>query len=160
MCFYRKKNIYLYHIFIMYFRGILKVISLCYKSFSILIWVFLINPDLQWIEVLIGWASQVLQNQPANAGDWDTGVIPESGQSPGGGHGNPLQYSCLENPMDTENGQATVHRVTKSWAWLKQLGMHVWHQPYGRKWKRAKEPLNESERGKGKRWLKTQHSEN
>ena len=120
MCFYRK-NIYLYHIFIMYFRGILKVISLCYKSFSILIWVFLVNPDLHWIEVLIVWASQVLQNQPANAGDWDTGVIPESGQSPGGGHGNPLQYSCLGNPMDTEDWQATVHRVTKSWAWLKQL---------------------------------------
>ena len=39
----------------------------------------------------------------------------------GGGHGNPLQYSCLENPMDRGAWQATVHRVTKSWTRLKQL---------------------------------------
>ena len=43
----------------------------------------------------------VVKNPPANAGDRrDTGSIPESGRSPGGGHGNSLQYSCLENPMD------------------------------------------------------------
>ena len=43
----------------------------------------------------------VVKNPPANAGDArDMGLIPESGRSPGGGHGNPLQYSCLENPMD------------------------------------------------------------
>ena len=43
----------------------------------------------------------VLKNLPANAGDRrDLDSIPESGRSPGGGHGNPLQYSCLENPMD------------------------------------------------------------
>ena len=43
----------------------------------------------------------VVKNQPANGGDaGDTGSILESGRSPGGGHGNPLQYSCLENPMD------------------------------------------------------------
>ena len=40
----------------------------------------------------------VVKNQPANVGD--VGLIPGSGRSPGGGHGNPLQYSCLENPMD------------------------------------------------------------
>ena len=40
----------------------------------------------------------VVKNQPANAGD--SGLIPVSGRSYGGGHGNPLQYSCLENPMD------------------------------------------------------------
>ena len=45
----------------------------------------------------------------------DTGLIPGSGRSPGGGHGNPLQYSCLENPMDREAWWATVHRVAKSW---------------------------------------------
>ena len=43
----------------------------------------------------------MLKNLPANAGDTrDTGSIPELGRSPGGGHGNPLQYSCLENPKD------------------------------------------------------------
>ena len=44
----------------------------------------------------------------------DLGSIPESGRSPGGGHGNPLQYSCLENPMDRGAWWATVHVVTKS----------------------------------------------
>ena len=48
-------------------------------------------------------------------------LIPGSGRSPGEGNGNPLQYSCLENPMDR---WATVHRVTKSWIRLKQLSMH------------------------------------
>jgi len=43
----------------------------------------------------------VVKNPPANAGDSrDEGSIPESGRSPGGGYGKPLQYSCLENPMD------------------------------------------------------------
>ena len=44
----------------------------------------------------------------------DAGLIPGSGGSPGGRHGNPLQYSCLENPMDRGACQATVHRVAKS----------------------------------------------
>ena len=44
----------------------------------------------------------------------DTGLIPGSGRSPGGGHGNPLQYSCLENPMDRGAWWATVHGVAKS----------------------------------------------
>ena len=47
-----------------------------------------------------------------NAGD--TGSIPGSERSPGGGHGHPLQYSCLENPMDRGSWRATVHRITKS----------------------------------------------
>ena len=47
-----------------------------------------------------------------NAGD--LGLIPESGRSPGEGNGNPLQYSCLENPMDQGTWWATVHGVTKS----------------------------------------------
>ena len=45
----------------------------------------------------------------------DLGLIPGSGRSPGEGNGNPLQYSCLENPMDGGGWQATVHGVTKSW---------------------------------------------
>ena len=57
----------------------------------------------------------VVKNQPANAGDTrDVGSIPGSGKSPGGGNDNPLQYSCLENPMDRGTWQATVHRVAKS----------------------------------------------
>ena len=44
----------------------------------------------------------------------DTGLIPGSGRSPGRGHGNPLQYSCLENPMDRGAWQAAVHRVAQS----------------------------------------------
>ena len=53
---------------------------------------------------------------PANAGDIkDVSSIPGSERSLGGGNGNPLQYSCLENPMDRGAWQVTVHRVTKSW---------------------------------------------
>ena len=57
----------------------------------------------------------VVKNLPANAGDIrDACSTPGSGSSAGGGHGNPLQYSCLENPMDRSAWQATVHRITKS----------------------------------------------
>ena len=57
----------------------------------------------------------VEKNLPANSGDKrDVGSVPGSGRSPGGGHGSPLQYSCLENPMDSGAWWATVHRVTKS----------------------------------------------
>ena len=63
-------------------------------------------------------ASQVglaVKNSPANAGDIrDTGSIPGLGRSPGGGHGNSLQYLCLENPMDRGAWWATVHGVTES----------------------------------------------
>ena len=52
-----------------------------------------------------------VKNPPANAGD--AASIPRSGRSPGGGNGNPLQYSCLGNPMDTEIWQAIVHGVAK-----------------------------------------------
>ena len=58
----------------------------------------------------------VVKNLPANAGDVrDVGLIPGSGRSPGGGNGNPLQYSCLEDSMDRGAWQAAVHGVTKSW---------------------------------------------
>ena len=63
------------------------------------------------------WASQVVlvvKNPPANAGDIiDAGSIPGLEISPGGGHGNPLQYSCLENSMDRA-WWATVHGVSKN----------------------------------------------
>ena len=54
----------------------------------------------------------VVKNPPANAGDM--GLIPGLGRSPEEGNGNPLQYSCLENPMDRRAWQAIVHGVTKS----------------------------------------------
>ena len=59
------------------------------------------------------------KNPPANTGVvGNTGSIPELGRSPGGGHGNPLQNSWLENLMDRGTCQATVHGVTKSWTQL------------------------------------------
>ena len=71
----------------------------------------------------------VVKNLPANAGDArDTGLIPGSGRSPGEGNGNPLQYSCLENPMNRGAWQVTVRGVAKS---LTQLSVcahtHVCH---------------------------------
>ena len=52
----------------------------------------------------------VVKNLPATAGNArDMGLIPGSGRSPGEGNGNPLQYSCLENPMDRAAWRATVH---------------------------------------------------
>ena len=55
----------------------------------------------------------------------EVGLILGSGRFPAGGHGDPLQYSCLENPMGRGAWQATVHRVTKSQTELKQLSMHA-----------------------------------
>ena len=57
----------------------------------------------------------LVKNLPANAEDIrDVGSTPGSGRSPGGGHGNPLLYSCLENPMERGAWRATVHSVAKS----------------------------------------------
>ena len=72
-----------------------------------------------------GGASQValeVKNLPASAEDVrDVGLIPGSRRSPGGGHGNPLQYSCLENPIDRGAWWVMIYRVTKSWIRLKRL---------------------------------------
>ena len=68
----------------------------------------------------------VVEDLPANAGDIkDMGLIPGSGRSPGGGHGNLFQYSCLENPMDRGAWWARVHRVTKSQTQLKRLSTNL-----------------------------------
>ena len=62
----------------------------------------------------------VVKNLPVNAGDLrEEGSIPGSGRSPGGGRGNPVQYSCLENPMHRIVWWTMVHRVSKSWTELK-----------------------------------------
>ena len=64
-----------------------------------------------------------VKNLPTNARDVrDTGLIPGWARSPGGKNGNPLQYSCLENPVDRGAWWATVQRVTKSWT---QLNAHI-----------------------------------
>ena len=68
----------------------------------------------------------VVKNPLANAGDIrDLSSISGLGRFPGGGQGNPLQYSCLENPMDRGAWRATVHRISKSQTQLKQLSMHA-----------------------------------
>jgi len=68
----------------------------------------------------------VVKNLPANTGDVrEVGLISGLGRSPGEKHGNPVQYSCLENPMDTGAWWATVHGVTKSWTRLKRLSTHT-----------------------------------
>ena len=64
----------------------------------------------------------VVKNPPANGGD--TGLIPGSGRFPGGGNGNPFQYSCQENPMDRGAWWATVHGVAKK---VRQDGRNVAH---------------------------------
>jgi len=61
-----------------------------------------------------------VKNLPANTEDIrDAGLISGSGRSLGGGHSNPLQYSCLENSMDKGAWRATVYEAAKSWTWLK-----------------------------------------
>ena len=82
-----------------------------------------------------GWASQValvVKNPPANAGYVrDVGSIPGLGRSPG--NGNPLQYSCLENPMDRGAWRVTVRGVAKNQTQLKRLSTQAHTQ--GRRWK-------------------------
>ena len=79
------------------------------------------------------WASQValaVNNLPACAGDArDTGLISGWERSPGGQNNNPLQYSCLENPMDRGAWWATGHRVAKSQTRLKQFSMYTCQKP-------------------------------
>ena len=74
------------------------------------------------------WASRaklVVKNPPVNARDREAGSISALGKSPGWRCGNPLQDSCLENPVERGACQATVHRVSKSWMQLKQLSMQA-----------------------------------
>ena len=69
----------------------------------------------------------MVKNLPSSAGDIrDVSSVPESGRSPGGGHSNPLQSSCLENSIDKGAWLAIVCRVAKSWTWLNQLSMHAY----------------------------------
>ena len=71
----------------------------------------------------------VVKNLPAHVGDTgDGGSILGLGRSSGKGHGNPVQYSCLGNPMDTGAWRGTVYKVTKSQTWLKWLGMQAYKE--------------------------------
>ena len=73
-------------------------------------------------------ASQVMlmvKKLPANAEVRDVDCVPGLGRCPGGGHGNPLQYSCLENLLDRRSWWAIVHRVSKSQTSLKRLSRHA-----------------------------------
>ena len=109
-------------------------------------WVYMIQiqvtPSLNWAlssfplplpfpsSSLSSRVSQVVlgvKNPPTSARD--VGSVPGWGRSPGGGHGNPLQYSCLENPLDREAWWATVHGVTKSRIWLKRLNSSIPNPP-------------------------------
>ena len=68
----------------------------------------------------------VVKDPPVSARDRrDLDLIPGSGKFPGGGNGNPLQYSCLGNLMDRGAWRATVHRVSKGQRQLKHLSMHA-----------------------------------
>ena len=76
-----------------------------------------------YLHTLLDWFwSSWLKSLPANAGDIrDAGSVPGLGRFPREGYHSPLQYSCLEDPMDQGPWRATVHRVVKSWTRLKQL---------------------------------------
>ena len=83
------------------------------------------NPDLK-SQLLKNWKSKHNLGFPGGSDGkesacnlGDLGSIPGLGRSPGGGHSNPLQCSCLENPMDRRAWWATVHGVAKSWTWLR-----------------------------------------
>ena len=71
--------------------------------------------------------AQMIKRLPAMWENWvrSLGQIPWSGGSPGEGNGNPLQYSCLENPMDRGAWKATVHGVTKSWTRLSNFSFFL-----------------------------------
>ena len=82
---------------------------------------------LRWGHEGVSQVALMVKNLLINSGNIrDKGSIPGSGRSPGGGLSNSLQCSCLENPKDRRACQATLHRVAKSQAHLKQLSMHTW----------------------------------
>ena len=75
------------------------------------------------------WLPWWLSSKDSACNTGDMGSTPGSGRSPGGGHGNPSQYSHLENLKDREAWWTTVHRVAKSLTWLKRLSIHCFFPP-------------------------------
>ena len=74
----------------------------------------------------MGFSGGSVVNNLSAMQETEVSSIPGLGRSPGGGNGNLLQYSCLENSMDKGAWRTTVHRVTKNWTQLKRLSMHAW----------------------------------
>ena len=107
--------------------------GLCLRPRKMTLWFS--APGFWWAQISIcvcmnvKWASQgarVVKNPSAKAGDIrEVGSMLGWGRSPGEGNGNPLQYSCLENPMERGACWATVHGVTQSQTRLKWLSMHM-----------------------------------
>ena len=92
------------------------------------------NKNMPWLiwEQIVKWLASfyqvalVVKNLPANAGGVrNKASTPGSGRSPGGRHGNSLQYSCLENPTDRGAWHAAIHRVPQSRIWMKQFSKHT-----------------------------------
>ena len=92
-----------------------------YEDCATLMFMLSLCSDLNW-NIHNTWASQValvVKNLLDSAGDArDVGLLPEPGRSPSGGHGHPLEYSCLENSMDRGAWQSIVYGVARSWTWL------------------------------------------
>ena len=100
------------------------------SAFLILSWIpdtWTFPDKLGSIKLLLGFPGGTSgKNTPAHAGDIrDSGLIPGWGRSPGRGHGNPLQYFCLENPMNRGAWWTMVHKIPKSQTRLKWLSMHT-----------------------------------
>ena len=81
--------------------------------------------ELNWTDSTVSGLPRWLSGKESACSAGDPGLIPGSRRSPGGGHGNPLQYSCLENPMDRGAWRATVHGIAKSQTRLKPLSTHT-----------------------------------
>ena len=97
-----------------------------------LLWV-LIRWLIRWL-IRASQVTLVVKNPPVNVRDIrDVGSIPGLGRSLGGEHGNPIQYSCLENPMERGTWKAMIHRVLKSWTRLKWLSRHTCKMVLGNK---------------------------
>ena len=92
--------------------------TLCYKWFLLIL-----QPPVQWSPPQRGPGGSAGNEPACNVGD--LGSIPVLGRSPGEGNSHPLQYSCLEKPMNRGAWRATVHGVTRSRTRLKQLSMHA-----------------------------------
>ena len=101
-------------------QGLFKWVNSLHQVAKVLEFSFSISPSSEYLALIsfrMGFpGSPVSKESTCNVGD--LGLIPGLGRSAGGGHGNPLQYSCLKKPMDRGAWQVTVHGVAKRWAQL------------------------------------------